>query len=135
MFTMNDILVLVLILVKNLVQASKMKMRGYKQLMFIPTILILHSAIIMLDICFPGFTWDITKTLALTNSYFILKGKLGFPWMVRPIEKTPICLQAEVVGGCSGHEVFSDVDVDSALIVSDPWGILVCSTDLTQSSV
>ncbi len=76
---MNDILVLVLILVKNLVQASKMKIKGYKQLMFIPTILILHSAIIMLDICCLGFTRGITKTLALTNSYIFLKGQQGFP--------------------------------------------------------
>jgi hypothetical protein len=44
--------------------------------------------------------------------------------MVRLMDQTPIYLFSEEVAVWAGHEVLMEVDDNSALIVSNQWGIL-----------
>ncbi len=55
---------------------------------------------------------------------WFLFGHSSFPGMVSPIDWASVCLSLEEVAVHAGHEVFTEVDNNSALIVGNPQRIL-----------
>jgi hypothetical protein len=60
----------------------------------------------------------------LEKSFSFLTVQPSFPEMVRLIDQAPVCLYLEEVALCSGLDVFTEVNDNSALIVGNPKVIL-----------